>query len=442
MQPPTNDMKSDDHRGTSSPKGGRGISNRGVPRRAPPERNVEFGAVDPVVEGRLYRAKGLDIGDPGFSKRGVDLSQVVDAYNKAPGSQIVITGSQSPSVQSGKRDADLPRRRAEAAKEALVKRGIPPSAIRTDVSPPFKADPRDVWPDTKASMRGATFEVIPPKRVSYTPKGFTDNIYYVKEKPKPAAEWIWPPPLRPWHKDFLFRRDDDGGGGGKEKDERERPRGNRRKRRSSRPFLLQAAGVGVALFLLPELLEAALAVYGKNALMEKLEEKLRDSLREGGDKRLRKHGILRVDVGRYDFPEDVLKLVENKYQNANILILANGPGQFSRSIKERFRLQFLKQWAADHGVSLEQARKDFEGFEIDESLSLQLGGVPQIENQEIQYGRVNNALGRAEVEALRRSGLKLGDEIRFIWLTTLEKPDPKYSASVYDWYAPRIGVVK
>jgi hypothetical protein len=106
----------------------------------------------------------------------------VDAYKKAPGSQIVITGGESPSVKRG--DPNLPIRRAEAFKRELVKRGVPPDAIRVEASPPSKADPRRVTPEEKASMRGAVLEVVPPKRVPYTPKGFTDGIYYVEGKKK------------------------------------------------------------------------------------------------------------------------------------------------------------------------------------------------------------------------------------------------------------------
>lgn len=48
-------------------------------------------------------------------------------------------------------------------------------------------------------MRGATFEIVPPKKVKYSPQGFTDDIVYVEGKKKPSFEW--PPKLPvlpPW----------------------------------------------------------------------------------------------------------------------------------------------------------------------------------------------------------------------------------------------------
>src|SRR5260221_5571370 len=174
---PNDDLKTGDHRGTHSYKGGRGIAERTLPKREGPETNVrpESAGVREVVAGRLYRAQGIDIDKPGFTQRGLpdEYSKVVDAYIRAPGSTIRITGSESPSVKKGA--PGLPERRAQATRAALLAKGIPETAIEVAPgSPPSKEDPRYVSAQRKAQMRGATIEVVPPKKSSPR-QGFTDG---------------------------------------------------------------------------------------------------------------------------------------------------------------------------------------------------------------------------------------------------------------------------
>lgn len=426
MPPPNDDTTIVEHRATSSHKGSRGITHNGVPNREPPETNMPGRAVvRPVIPGRLYRAQGLNIGREDFSQRGVaeGLSQVVDAYNNAPGSQIVVTGGQSPSVRKDKGDADLPIRRAEAAKKELVKRGIPADAIIVQAGPPSTADPHHISPEEKAKMRGAMFEVVPPKKVTYSPKGFTDGITYVKEGTITTV--LPPPPGWDWE-------------GEGDKGKRKKPTLWDRLRRKPGPdssFVLQAAGLGLLIYLFsPELILGAFLGYGGEALVG---EKVAKALRGEFDKPLRKYGILRVDIGQFDFPKEVVTLVENKYRNANYLIWESGkPARYVRSTGVRDRPGFVRQWKAVQGLtSGAAARKDLEGFEVDESLSLQLSGTARLENQELQYGRINDAMAKAEQQALRRGGFELGDPITYILLTNVERPADRYRG--YEWYQPR-----
>jgi hypothetical protein len=224
----------------------------------------------------LYRAGGLNIGRDDFSQRGIaeGLSQVVDAYNKAPDSQIVIRGVQSPSVRKGKGDAGLPIQRAEAAKRELVKRGVPPGAIHTEASPPSKADPHQVSPEEKANLRGATFEVVPPKKVPYSPKGFTDDIVYVKGKKK-GIEWPpidWPPDLGPIKPKLPVGEDtDDKPPPGRKKDDYSRLR---EFLRGLLERALTAGGIVLLGTVLPEILAAVALEYGEQKLADYLKEQL------------------------------------------------------------------------------------------------------------------------------------------------------------------------
>ena len=164
-----------DDRATGGPKGGRAIANRGVEEH---ERNVPEGKVLSVAPGH-FEAHGLDIGSANVAKRGVgsNLPLVLKAYEESPGSEIVIRGSMSRSKRTGKTDADLPLRRAQAFKEALLEQGVPPASVRIETGPTSRPNHRAIGPDKKAMMRGATMDIVPSKKIPRASNGFTDNAH-------------------------------------------------------------------------------------------------------------------------------------------------------------------------------------------------------------------------------------------------------------------------
>lgn len=281
------DVKRTDDRATANHKGGRGVSNRGTSVRDR-ERNYDDGNFSELIPGRLYKAGGLNIGETDFSKRGVgdQFSRIIKSYHDHPGSEIVVTGGKSTSVRTGKRDADLGLRRAESAKELLVRSGVPPSAIRTEEFPESKIDPYKASSQQKANMRGATIEVIPPKKPVRTDTGFTDGSTYIKGKVRTPFDWLRKPPdLGPIRgKGF----------DPEEEEEKEKEKEKEKKKKPWRPFwwpkerkdngshgFLTLATVGLMAFFLPEFLEAAAAEYGWKKMKEYAEKKLKKRLEEG-----------------------------------------------------------------------------------------------------------------------------------------------------------------
>jgi hypothetical protein len=196
---------------TAGYKGSRAIANRGTALLSPAEKNVSKGNLLEPVARRQFRVIGLDIGKTSFSKIGVGEQfgrRIRNAYLDAPGSEIIIRGNMSPSVRTSPADADLATRRAESAKALLVKEGIPANLIRIEGTPKSNVDPRAISPEQKASMRGASVEIVPPKTINRPEKGFTDQLVFLESKERlgigprfPLDPWlgklIWPKTTRP-----------------------------------------------------------------------------------------------------------------------------------------------------------------------------------------------------------------------------------------------------
>jgi len=162
---------------------------------------------------------------------------------------------------------------------------------------------------------------------------------------------------------------------------------------------------------------------------------VRDADRD--DKRRRSGVVLKVDIGRYHFPKVERENIQEKYTMANFISAITGePITVVRSIRERAREQYLRQWAAEQGWTLAETREALRGVAVDEYLSIQLGGLPQLEFQWLLQERINSALGAAEQRAIRNAGLKPGDRISRIEVIEHEPPDKKYMSRKWDWYAP------
>lgn len=169
-------------------KGARAIASKGTDNYRQ-ERNVPLGNFEEVVKGRRFRAFGLDIGEADFNKPGVasHFEKMRDAFLQMPDSKIVIKGSASPSVRTGRTDTDLDDRRAESAKAALVALGVPQDAIRTERVPKYALDPRSIAPEQKATMRGASIELIPLARRKHSGDGgFTDQTFLTETENIPT----------------------------------------------------------------------------------------------------------------------------------------------------------------------------------------------------------------------------------------------------------------
>lgn len=292
------DLKSGDHRGTSSFKGGRGIGSRATQNREDREKNDPRGPQVDRVKDDLYRVYGMNIGDTDFSTRGIPegLSPAVKTYKTNPGTRFRIIGTESRSNQPG--PPGLAKKRAEALKKQVVAQGVLASDIDIDTSPPSKADPKQTSSKTKAQMRGATVEVIPPpKKQSYAPQGFSDGSTYIKGEAKWSFKWPKPVELGPIRgKPHDFGGDDDGG------EETGKQKGKNKKNgwgsvidwkkfgRTSQvsPSLSSLALLGILAYFLPELLAAALIRYGKQygekKLKEFLEKKIKEKMEDGNER--------------------------------------------------------------------------------------------------------------------------------------------------------------
>lgn len=201
----TSDGKKKKHKIRDTSPTGRGTENRGIQYR--PESNAFEPAVIPEVSGKRYKLTGLPTSYAGTGKPGVakGLDDIYEQWRNAPGSELHVTGSTSKSVVPGVDDEELQRKRAVAVKDYFVKKGVPPSQIRTRTFGSNNLDPRAISPESKAAMRGATIEIVKPEPLHPPPHplgNYPDPINFV-EAPRP---WYNSPPAKVVKKPKVIRR--------------------------------------------------------------------------------------------------------------------------------------------------------------------------------------------------------------------------------------------
>ncbi len=95
----------------------------------------------------------------------------------------------------------------------------------------------------------------------------------------------------------------------------------------------------------------------------------------------------------------------------------------------------LGEFQRENLWDFDEVKKAFEGIDVDETLSLQLGGSAILTNQSFFYARPNSALGQAERRALLTQGFKLGDRISKITWDFEGKPKERYKN--HPWHQTR-----